>query len=126
MRGLGLSPGQALSGPSFRMSGDWERALADYRAAEGAVEEAGRVCSALRPGPGGASQAEVHVAEELFGDRLETLYALLRRLLVVPAPDVGAFLLKVELMIEHEVGTLSGGEACMEAVREEARGLRGV
>jgi hypothetical protein len=78
------------------------------------VEVAGRVCAA-------ASRAEIGAAEDVFGDRLEALYDALRRLLVVPAPDVGAFCTKVELTIEHEMPTLSDSAASLEAVRADAR-----
>ena len=100
-------------GPPPRPGEDWERALAAYRAAEGAVEEAGRVCAA-------ASREEIGAAEDAFGDRLEALYAALRRLLTVPAPDLGALLVKVEAAFEHEIGTLAGCEAGIAAVREDA------
>ncbi|HEX8366151.1 MAG TPA: hypothetical protein VF603_12800 [Allosphingosinicella sp.] len=87
-----------------------------YRAAEAAVEEAGRVCAA-------ASQAEIGAAEDAFGDRLEELYDALRHLLVVPAPDVSALLLKVDAAFEHEIGTLIGTDACIAALRADARRL---
>ena len=108
-------PRQARS--LLRMSGEspcWETLLSAYRAAEAAVEEAGRRCSA-------ASRAEIGAAEDAFGDRLEALYGALRAMLVVPAPDIGAFCTKVDLMIEHEVATLAGSSASLEAVGREAR-----
>jgi hypothetical protein len=95
----------------------WSEALAAYRAAEGSVEEAGRVCA-------GASRAEIGAAEDVFGDRLEELCDSLRRLLVVPAPDIGALLLKVDAAFEHEIGTLAGAEPCVAAIREDVLRLR--
>lgn len=82
------------------------------------MEEAGRLCSA-------ASREEIGAAEDAFGDRLEELYDALRRLLVVPAPDVGALLVKVDAAFEHEIGTLAGCEAGIAAVRADARRLAG-
>lgn len=103
----------AAAGSSPGAGKEWGRALAAYRAAEAAVEEAGRRCSA-------ASRAEIGAAEDAFGDRLEALYDALRAMLVVPAPDLAAFCTKVELMIEHELPTLAGSSASLEAVRREA------
>ena len=74
----------------------WRDALAAYLAAEAAVEEAGRLCAA-------ASRADIHAAEDAYGDRLEALYGALRRMLVVPAPGIGAFLVKVDAAFEHEL-----------------------
>jgi len=99
-------------------SSEWQRALSAYRDAEAAVEEAGRVC-------GAASPAEIGAAEDAFGDRLEELYDALRRLLVVPAPDIGALLVKVELAFEHEIGTLCETAPCIAVIREDVRRLRG-
>jgi hypothetical protein len=51
------------------------------------------------------------------------MYARLRRLLKAPAPDVAALAAKLDLVVEHEVGTLDGGEACVEAIRRDAHRL---
>jgi hypothetical protein len=53
------------------------------------------------------------------------MYDALRGLLGTAAPDVGALAVKVELVVAHEVATLSGGEACLEAVRGDAWRLAG-
>jgi hypothetical protein len=111
----GASPG-STSTPTLpspiRGEGNWRLALSAYRSAEAAVEEAGRVCAA-------ASRAEIGAAEDAFGDRLEELYDSLRRLLAVPAPDLGAFLLKVDAAFEHEIGTLAETGPCVAAIRED-------
>lgn len=102
--------------PLLRMSGDqapWDRALAAYRAAEADLRECERRTA-------GAPWAEQEAVEEEFGDRLDALYAALRRLLRASAPDVGALALKIDLGIEHEVATLNGGEACLAAIRRDA------
>ena len=77
----------AAHGPPPRPGEEWERAVAAYRAAEAALEEAGRVCAR-------ATRAEVFAAEEVYGDRLEELYGRLRELLTAPAPDLRAFCAK--------------------------------
>jgi hypothetical protein len=58
--------------------------------------------------------------EEAYGERLEVMYAALRRLLRVPAPDVGALGRKIVLAVDHEVATLWRGEACMAVVKRDA------
>ncbi len=130
----GLDPGSILLPPGAaegpfhppRAGEEWQHLLAGYRAAEGAVEVAGRVCEgALRRGSGQAVRAEVFAAEEVYGDRLEELYEVLRRLLRAPAPDLGALGIKIELMVEHKVGTLWRGAPCLAAIREDARRLVG-
>ena len=51
------------------------------------------------------------------------MYAALRALMGVAAPDLAAIGLKIELAVAHEVGTLNGGEACLEALLGDARRL---
>jgi hypothetical protein len=101
-----------------RDDGRWGRALAAYRAAEAGVREEERRTAGL-------SMEEEAAREEIYGAQLDALYATLRRLLKVPAPDVGALAAKIELMIDHEVATLTGGEACLAAIRRDARRLAG-
>jgi len=43
----------------------------------------------------------------------------------VPAPDIQALAVKIEIVVAHEVATLNGGEACMAALRRDARRLAG-
>lgn len=96
----------------------WRRALAALHRAEaemGIFQERCREGALVFPD---------HVAQDdAYGDRLDALYAALRRLLRVPAPDWGALALKVELVVDHEVGTLTGGELCLVALRADARRL---
>ena len=91
----------------------WARALAEFETAEAAVRE----CERRTAGAPWAAQAAV---EEEYGERLDALYAALRRLLRVPASDIGALAVKIELAIDHEVATLTGGEACLAAIRRDA------
>ncbi|HEX8526137.1 hypothetical protein [Allosphingosinicella sp.] len=128
---MAVGPGAAFPGqssakeatppltPPPQGEGNWEKALAAYRSAEGAVEAAGRVCSA-------APRDAIGAAEDAFGDRLEEMYEALRRLLVRPAPDLAAFLLKVDAAFEHEIATLAGGEPCVAAIRGDLRRLGSV
>ncbi|MEA3045266.1 MAG: hypothetical protein QOH47_3104 [Sphingomonadales bacterium] len=96
-----------------RGDGKWEKVLAAYRAAEAALRECERRTA-------GAPWAQQDAVEEEYGDRLDALYRALRRLLRVPAPDLPALAVKIELAIDHEVATLNGGEACLETVRRDA------
>jgi hypothetical protein len=68
----------------------------------------------------GRSFEEQEGLEAGYEVRAEALYGALRGLLGVPAPDVKALAVKIGLVVEHEVGTLDGGEACMVALREDA------
>ncbi|HEY7811192.1 MAG TPA: hypothetical protein VIA98_12535 [Allosphingosinicella sp.] len=83
----------------------WAAALAAFRAAEGAMR-AGRSASDAR-----------------FDRLSDRYYAATRRLLRAPAPDIAALARKLELAIDEEVFTLSGGEACLAAMRRDARRL---
>lgn len=47
----------------------------------------------------------------------------LRALVRAPAPDLAAFSAKLDLAVDHEVATLTGGEACMAALKRDARRL---
>jgi hypothetical protein len=104
--------------------GNWGRALAAYRAAQAAVRAEERVTA-------GASAEEEAAREEVYGARLDAMYDApstllrtgLRRLLRVAAPDVGALAVKIDLMIDHEAATLTGGDACLAAIRRDARRL---
>jgi hypothetical protein len=71
----------------------------------------------------GAPWEEQDAVEAEYGDALDGLYAALRRLMRVPAPDVAALAVKIEFVVAHEVATLNGGEACMAALRRDARRL---
>ena len=62
-------------------------------------------------------------AGDRFGDHLGAFYAALRRLLRTPAPDIAALAMKIALAVDHEVGTLTGGERCLAALKADARRL---
>lgn len=61
--------------------------------------------------------------DDAFGDRLGAFYAALRRLLRTPAPDFDALAAKIALAVDHEIGTLTGGERCLAALKADARRL---
>ena len=110
----------AADGPPPRPGEDrWRRALAAYRAAEAAVRAEERRTA-------GASMEEEAAREEVYGAALDAMYAALRRLLTARAPDLAAFATKIVLAIDHEAGTLAGGEACLAAIRREAVRLLGL
>jgi ABC-type uncharacterized transport system YnjBCD permease subunit len=68
----------------------------------------------------GAPWEQQHAVEEEYGDALDGLYAAMRRLFRVPAPDIAALAVKIEIVVAHEVATLNEGEACMAALRRDA------
>ena len=80
----------------------WKRALARFRRAETALK---------------AAEGQ---PDDLYGDRLCAFNAALRRLARMPAPDLPALAAKIALIVDHEVATLTGGEACMAAVKRDA------
>jgi hypothetical protein len=103
-------------GKRGREDGKWERAWRAFAAAEAAL----RACERRTAG---APWAQQDAVEEEYGACLDALYAALRRLLRIPAPDLAALAAKIELVIDHEVATLTGGEACLAALRRDARRL---
>ena len=62
----------------------------------------------------------VCAAEERAGEALSDFYAALRRLLALPAPDGAALAMKVALVVDHQVAELTGGDACMAALKADA------
>jgi hypothetical protein len=108
----------ASHGPPPRPGEDleWARALRAFRGAEATVAEVERRTA-------GAPWEEQDAVEAEYGDALDGLYAALRRLMGAPAPNVAALAVKIELVVAHEVATLNGGDACMAALRRDARRL---
>jgi hypothetical protein len=71
-----------------------------------------------------AIEAAAHTQDQDLYDRLiDRLSAALRHLLRTPAPDLPAFVIKLDLAIDQDVATLTGGEACMAALKRDARRL---
>ena len=71
----------------------------------------------------GGTAEEEEALQEVYDARLEDHSAALRRLMKVRAPDLAALALKIELAIDEEVGSLTGGEACLAAVKRDVRRL---
>lgn len=72
---------------------------------------------------GSLAFADQGAQDDAFGDRLGAFYAALRRLLRTPAPDFEALTVKIVLAVDHEIGTLTGGERCLAALKADARRL---
>lgn len=105
-----LAASRALPASSFQRRLEsrrrWDRALALVRRAE----------AAMRAAEGGPD-------DDLFDRRLGAFYRALRRLLRTPAPDLRALALKLDLAIDHEIAELTGGKACLIALKRDARRL---
>jgi hypothetical protein len=114
---LSFDTGLRQAQPQLRMSeggsAAWQRALAAYQAAEAEL----RAFEKLTAGAPWEEQAAI---EEAYGDRLDAMYAALRRLMRLRAPDLPALATKIVLAVDHEVATLTGGEACMATLKRDA------
>lgn len=83
----------------------WDRALASFRNAEAAL-------------------VSVQGADDVVFDRvLGRFNHALRRLLRAPAPGPAAFSAKLALAIDQEIWEFTGGEACLAALKRDARRL---
>lgn len=84
----------------------WDRALQGFRRGERALA------------------AVAHTEDDNIYDRmLGRFNSALRRLVRTKAPDLRAFSVKLDLAVDHEVATLTGGELCMAALKRDARRL---
>jgi hypothetical protein len=95
----------------------WEEAVAALRRAEVEMDGFCRLC---RAGLASGDQSELDAA---FDDHLGAFYSALRRLLRTPAPDLAALAAKIILTVDHEVGTLTGGDRCFAALKADVRRL---
>jgi hypothetical protein len=73
----------------------------------------------------GLAFAEAEALQETYDRRLEAFEGALRRVMRAPAPDAAALGLKIVLAVDHDVASLSGGAACLKAVRRDALRLFG-
>ncbi|HEX8513831.1 MAG TPA: hypothetical protein VF688_12080 [Allosphingosinicella sp.] len=103
---------------SARDDGRWERALARFRAVEAEMRAVERATA-------GGSAEEEEGLEPVYMALLGEHIAALRRLMKVRAPDLRALALKIELAIDQEVGTLTGGELCLAALKRDVRRTMG-
>lgn len=61
--------------------------------------------------------------EQRFGDLDDRRFAALRRLLRLPAPDLAALSLKLDLAVADQAWELTGAEDCLAAIAADARRL---
>lgn len=94
----------------------WKRALARLEAAEAEMRAVARLTA-------GGTVEEEEALQEVYDARLGDHSAALVRLMKVRAPDLPALALKIELAIDEEVGTLTGGELCLAALKRDVRRL---
>jgi hypothetical protein len=90
----------------------WQRALARLRDVEAEVRAVAR---ATAGGTAEEEEALEPVYMALLGEHTKALLRLMR----VRAPDLAALALKIELAIDEEIGSLTGGEACLAAVKRD-------
>ena len=101
-----------------RGDGRWERALARFEATEAEMRAVERLTA------GGSMEAE-EALEEVYLARVGDFLAALRRVMRVRAPSLPALARKIELAIDQEVGTLTGGDLCLLALKRDVRRLMG-
>jgi hypothetical protein len=94
----------------------WRRALARLDAAEAEVRAVARLTA-------GGTAEEEEALQEVYDARLGDHSAALLRLMKVRAPDLPALAFKIELAIDQEVGSLTGGELCLAALKRDVRRL---
>jgi len=94
----------------------WRRAFAAFRLAEAEMAAFEQRCDA-------AGTKNIWQLDERLDDHLGTLISALERLLRTPAPDVPALALKIELAVDHDAGSLTGGDRCLAALKADARRL---
>jgi len=99
-----------------KLGEEWRRALARLEAAEAEVRAVERATA-------GGTAAEEEALEPVDMARLGEHKAALLRLMKVRAPDLPALAVKIELAIDEEVGTLTGGELCLAALKRDVRRL---
>ncbi len=99
----------------------WTRTLAAYRRAEARVA-AFKAAEALLP-PEQREWPAVKPLEDRFGDLDSLRLAALRRLFRIPAPDLAALSLKLDLALADQAWELEGCEGCLAAMAEDARRL---
>ena len=101
----------------------WALTLAAYRRAEARVAgfkaEERKLSPARRAYPGCTD------LEERFGELDSRRLAALRRLLRLPAPDIAALSLKLDLAVADQAWELTGCEHCFAALQAHARRLAG-
>ena len=113
--------GLDAAGEGAAAAARWARTLRAYRRAEARVA-AFKAEEALLP-PERREWPAVRVLEERFGDLDSLRLAALRRLFLIPAPDLAALALKLDLAAADQAWELTGCETCLEAAAADARRL---
>ena len=106
------SPSPSKLGEEF----EWGEALAAFRVAEAALR-------AFEARTAGAPWEAQEAVEREMDERLDALGPAIRRLMRTPAPDLGALAKKIELMVDHDLGSDTDGAACLAALKRDARRL---
>jgi hypothetical protein len=111
----------ALAATAASASRRWDRALAAYRRAEARLGAFRGHIESLPP------ERRAYPACEPFDDRHDDLecarLAALRRLLRLPAPDLPALSLKIDLIVDDQAWELSGADSFLPALAADARRL---
>lgn len=87
------------------------------------VEEWNRAVAAFRRAQAILDAALHEPDEDRYGDLVVAFNRALRRLLRTPAPDLSALSLKLDLAVAQSAWELTGGEACMAALKRDAQRL---
>ena len=103
--------------------GRWDRALAAYRRSEARLA-AFQAEVALLPAERRAFPA-CRPLEQRFGDLDDRRFAMLLRLFRLPAPDLGALSLKLDLALADQAWEIKGAEQCLAVIAADARRLAG-
>jgi hypothetical protein len=108
---------QASPGPPPRPGEErWAEALAAFRAAEAELRGVERATA-------GGSAEEEEIWLPLYEARLDEMSGAVRAMMVAPAPDLGAFAVKLELLFEHELEPHSADEEVLAVVLADVRRL---
>jgi hypothetical protein len=112
---------RAVGGRAAEPGRSWARALAAFRRA-GARLAAQRAYELSLPAPMRAFPFSEQL-DEVFNDLECARLDALRRLLLVPAPDLRTLSLKVDLVVDENVAELDGGERCLAVFKADTRRL---
>jgi hypothetical protein len=92
----------------------WQRALTRLRAVEAEIR-------AIEQATAGGTAEEEEALQAVYDARLGDHTAALIGLMKVRAPDLAALALKIELAVDQEVGSLTGGELGLAALKRDVR-----
>ena len=106
LRGNAEKRGRGDEKPVLGPVEKWRKAVARFRRAEAILD------------------AAIHEPDEdLYGDLVVAFNRALKRLLRTPATDLAALSFKLHLAVDHAAWELTGGEAGMAALKQDARRL---